>query len=68
MQRIFHTLLAMIASSSDSILAKQVLYLVQEIRILCSRIPGAIHTKPDGGMMFTMKVAGLVHPRSQFPY
>ena len=37
----------MIASSTDSLLAKQVLYLVQENRILRNRIPGQIHTKPE---------------------
>jgi putative transposase len=44
--KIFHPLLAMIASATDRELAKQVQYLKEENKILRARIPGQIHTKP----------------------
>ena len=47
MAKIFHPLLAMIASGSDRELAKYVQFLKAENKILRSRIPGEIHTKPD---------------------
>ena len=47
MAKISHPLLAMIASGSDRELAKYVQFLKAENKILRSRIPGEIHTKPD---------------------
>ena len=46
MIQLFHPLLTLIATASDSLLAKCVLYLKNENRILRDRIPGEIHTKP----------------------
>ena len=46
MLQLFHPLLTLIATASDSLLAKYVLYLKNENRILRDRIPGEIHTKP----------------------
>lgn len=46
MIQFFHPLLTLIASASDSLLARYVLYLTKENRILRDRIPGEIHTKP----------------------
>ncbi|QDT89809.1 hypothetical protein Pan161_14420 [Gimesia algae] len=46
MIQLFHPLLTLIATASDSLLAKFVLYLKNENRILRDRTPGAIHTKP----------------------
>ncbi|EDL57123.1 hypothetical protein [Gimesia maris] len=45
MIQLFHPLLTLIATASDSLLAKYVLYLKNENRILRDRIPGEIHTK-----------------------
>ncbi len=45
MSRLFHPLLAMIASATESELAKYVQYLKQENRILRARVPGQIHTR-----------------------
>jgi len=42
--RIFHPLLALIASATDRELARYVEYLKQENRILRARIPGQVHT------------------------
>jgi len=47
MTRLFHPLLALIASATDSELAKYVEYLKEETRILRARIPGQIHTRPE---------------------
>ncbi len=44
--KIFHPLLALIASSTESELAKYVLYLKQENRILRARLSGQVYTKP----------------------
>ncbi len=46
MIKLFHPLLTLIATASDSLLAKYVLYLKKENRILRDRTPGEIHTKP----------------------
>lgn len=46
MLQLFHPLLTLIAIASDSLLAKYVLYLKKENRILRDRLPGEIHTKP----------------------
>jgi len=46
MNQIFHPLLALIASATDSELAKYVEYLKEENKILRARIPGQVHTKP----------------------
>ncbi len=46
MQRLFHPLLALIASASDRALAKHFRYLKEENRILRDRTPGQIHTRP----------------------
>jgi putative transposase len=45
--KIFHPLLAMIASATNNELAKYVEYLKEENKILRARIPGQIHTKPE---------------------
>ena len=47
MSKIFHPLLALIASGTDSELAKYVEFLKEENKILRARIPGPIHTKPE---------------------
>ena len=47
MAKIFHPLLALIASVTDRELAKFVEYLKEENKILRARIPGQIHTKPS---------------------
>jgi putative transposase len=46
MTRIFHPLLALIASATDRELAKYVQFLKEENKILRSRVKGQIHTKP----------------------
>ena len=45
--KIFHPLLALIASASSNELAKYVEFLKEENKILRARIPGQVHTKPD---------------------
>ena len=45
--KIFHPLLALIASASNNELAKYVEFLKAENKILRARVPGQIHTKPD---------------------
>ena len=45
--KIFHPLLALIASASTNELAKYVEFLKEENKILRARIPGQVHTKPD---------------------
>ena len=45
--KIFHPLLALIASASNNELAKYVEFLKEENKILRARIPGQVHTKPD---------------------
>ena len=45
--KIFHPLLAMIASATNNELAKYVEYLKEENKILRARVPGQIHTKPE---------------------
>ena len=47
MAKIFHPLLAMIASGTDRELAKYVQFLEEENKILRARIPGEVHTEPD---------------------
>lgn len=47
MTKIFHPLLALIASGTDRELAKYVQFLKEENKILRSRISGEIHTKPE---------------------
>ena len=47
MTKLFHPLLALIASATDKELAKYVEYLKEENKILRARIPGEIHTKPE---------------------
>ena len=44
--KIFHPLLALIASASNNELAKYVEFLKEENKILRARVPGQIHTKP----------------------
>ncbi len=44
--KVFHPLLAMIASSTSNELAKQVEFLKEENKILRARIPGQVHTTP----------------------
>ncbi len=46
MIKLFHPLLALIASATDRRLARYVRYLKEENRILRDRIPGQIHTRP----------------------
>ena len=45
--KIFHPLLALIASASNNELAKYVEFLKEENKILRARVPGQVHTKPD---------------------
>ena len=45
MTKLFHPLLALIATASDSHLRRQVRYLKEENLILRERIPGQIHTR-----------------------
>ena len=45
--KIFHPLLSMIASASDSEMARYIEFLKEENKILRARVPGQIHTKPD---------------------
>ncbi|HSG72319.1 MAG TPA: integrase core domain-containing protein, partial [Planctomycetaceae bacterium] len=45
--KLFHPLLALIASATESELARQVRYLKEENRILRDRIPGEIHTRKE---------------------
>ena len=45
--KIFHPLLALIASASNNELAKYIEFLKEENKILRARVPGQIHTKPD---------------------
>ncbi len=47
MTKIFHPLLALIASATDRELAKYVQFLKEENKILRSRVKGQVHTKPD---------------------
>ncbi len=47
MSKIFHPLLALIASATDRELARYVEYLKEENKILRARVPGQIHTKPS---------------------
>ena len=47
MAKIFHPLLALIASGTDRELAKYFEFLKEENKILRARIPGQVHTKPD---------------------
>jgi len=47
MNQIFHPLLALIASATDTELARYVEYLKEENKILRSRLPKQIHTKPE---------------------
>lgn len=47
MTKIFHPLLALIASATDKELAKYVQFLKEENKILRSRVDGQIHTKPE---------------------
>ena len=44
--KIFHPLLALIASASNNELARYVEFLKEENKILRARVPGQIHTKP----------------------
>ena len=47
MTKIFHPLLAMIASATNNELAKYIEYFKEENKFLRARIPGQIHTKPQ---------------------
>ena len=47
MAKIFHPVLALIASGTDRALAKYVEFLKEENKILRARVPGQVHTKPD---------------------
>ena len=47
MSKIFHPLLALIASATDNELAQYVEYFKEENKILRARIPGQIHTRPN---------------------
>ena len=47
MAKLYHPLLALIASATDRELAKYVEYLKEENKILRARIPGQIHTKVE---------------------
>lgn len=45
--KIYHPLLALIASATNNELARYVEFLKEENKILRSRVPGQIHTKPE---------------------
>jgi putative transposase len=45
--KIFHPLLALIASATSNELAKYIEFLKEENKILRARLPGQIHTKPE---------------------
>jgi len=45
--KIFHALLALIASATDTGLAKNVQFLKEENKILRARVPAQIYTKPE---------------------
>ncbi len=45
--KIFHPLLALIASATNNELARYVEFLKEENKILRSTVPGLIHTKPE---------------------
>ena len=45
--KIFHPLLALIASASNNELARYVEFLKEENKILRARVPGQIHTRTD---------------------
>ncbi|HSG69415.1 MAG TPA: hypothetical protein VLA12_03325 [Planctomycetaceae bacterium] len=45
--KLFHPLLALIASATESELARQVRSRTEENRILRDRIPGEIHTRKE---------------------
>ena len=45
--KIFHPLLALIASASTNELARYVEFLKEENKILRARVPGQVHTRPD---------------------
>ena len=47
MTKIFHPLLALIASATDRKMAKYVQFLKEENKILRSRVKGQVHTKPE---------------------
>ena len=47
MTKLFHPLLALIASATEHELAKYVEYLKEENKILRARIPGQFHTTPE---------------------
>ena len=47
MTKIYHPLIALIASATDRELSKYVEYLKEENKILRARIPGQIHTKQE---------------------
>lgn len=47
MAKIFHPLLALIASCTDRELAKHVQFLKEENKLLSKRIKGEVHTKPE---------------------
>ncbi|WP_437193281.1 hypothetical protein [Planctomicrobium sp. SH527] len=47
MSLIFHPLLALIASATDRELAKYIQFLKEVNKILRTRIPGVIHTRPE---------------------
>ncbi len=61
MQRLFHILLALIASASDHALAKHVRYLKEENRFLHDRIPAQIHTRPHERAQLLKFGRGLGH-------
>ena len=56
--KIFHPLLALIASASNNELAKYVEFLKEENKILRARIPGQVHTKPDERSRLIVTVHG----------
>jgi putative transposase len=47
MTKIYHSLLALIASATESELAKYVEYLKAENRVLRARLPKQVHTRPQ---------------------
>jgi len=62
--KIFHPLLALIASAADRQLARYVEFLKEENKILRTRIKGQVHTKLDGRRrLLQLGKAGRSAPR-----
>ena len=60
--KVFHPLLALIASASNNELARYVEFLKEENKILRARVPGQIHTRTDERTRFVKLGKALGHP------